>query len=164
MSAFSETIPRCLAQGLSWLKLLPPNPPYTIRLSNRSLAHWKFELVAAGAFRPQLGRLVFYLWDPVDHCRYFAASLTEPGDSLYLQPDGIYHVEVHTRGGKFLRFFRLVDAHGCANGCRFFIDTDTEGLDPAVRLFDGNLHGDSVNRPFQHPSPGIFEIPMNFWP
>ena len=151
-------------QGLPWLKFLAPTPPCTLRFANSSLAHWKFELVSAGAFRPESGKLVFFLWDPVEHCRHFVATLEAAGDAVYLQPDAIYHVEVHAQRGKVQRFFRLVDAHGCGNGCRFFIESDGEWGEPAVRLFDGNLNGTSVNRPFQHPGPGIFSIPMNFWP
>ena len=152
-----------LAQVLVWLRLRPPTPPFTIRLANRSMANWKFELVSAGSHRPQTGKLVFYLWDADSGQRYFAATLTETGDSVYLQPDGIYHVEVHPARGKFLRFFRLVDAHGSANGCRFFIDFEKEHGDFAIRLFDGNLRQESTHRPFQHPAFGNFEIPMNFW-
>ena len=146
---------------LTWLKRLLSGPSHRIMLSNRSQARWAFELVAAVPFREQTGRLRFQRLEGPG--RPVRAGLSKPGDTVFLEAGASYRLEVFEDGGRFLRFFRLVDGSGNGHGSRFLMDLDGESKAVVVRLFDG-VDGPPERRPLRHPTPGILEIALNAWP
>ena len=161
MAVLPGKLLRCLGQLTTRLRRRLQLPSHTLQLLNLACSSWTFALASGETFREEAGSLAFYRMDPASGSLHFAGWLWVSGDAIELRAGGSYQVQVFTGAGAFFRQFQLVDAQGEANGARFLMDSEKEGL--VVRIQAGASIWNTSQPPLRQITPGILAIASNGW-